>query len=181
VPALFDTGALELLRRRHRRVEVLALKHYPPVVCSHVVGEFLYAQFHARVPEPDLVAARIFLAPFEMLVPSLRTPDLCAELRANLHAKGVLVPEPVCWIAAQALEHGFPVVTTDRDFRRVPGLKVHLVTLPKTLGRTQAAGQGRAETGNGAVSPVAAQARPEGGLHLAPAQEKRRPACAGRL
>jgi predicted nucleic acid-binding protein len=147
VPALFDTGALELLRRRHRRVEILAVKHYPPVVCPHVVGEFLYGQFHARVPESALVASRIFLAPFEMLIPSARTPDICAQLRASLQAEGVMVSDAVCWIAAQAFEHSLPVVTTDREFRRIPGLPTHLVALPKDLAD----------------------------------QEKRRPACAGRL
>ena len=133
MPALFDTGALELLRRRSRRVEALAVKHYPPVVCSHVVGEYLYGQFHAKVPDSALLAARVFLAPFEMLIPSGHTPDLCAQLRASLHAKGVVVPDPVCWIAAHAKEHGLPVVTTDRSFRLVPELQVHLVTVPKEL------------------------------------------------
>jgi predicted nucleic acid-binding protein len=134
VPALFDTGALELLRRRSRRVEALAVKHYPPVVCSHVVWEYLYGQFHAKVPDSALLAARLYLAPFEKLVLSDRTPDLCAQLRAGLHARDLAVPDPVCWIAAHALEHQIPVVTTDRNFRLIPELQVHLVTVPKELG-----------------------------------------------
>ena len=134
MPALFDTGALELLRRRSRRVEALAVKLYPPVVCSHVVWEYLYGQFHAKVPDSALLAARLYLAPFEKLLPSDRTPDLCAQLRAGLQAQGLLVPDPVCWIAAHALEHQLPVVTTDRNFRLVPELRVHLVTVPKDLG-----------------------------------------------
>lgn len=133
MPALFDTGALELLRRRSRRVEALAVKHYPPVVCSHVVGEYLYGQFHAKVPDSALLAARVFLAPFEMLIPSDRTPDLCAQLRAGLHTRDLAVPDPVCWIAAHAIEHGLPIVTTDRNFRLLPELQVHLVTVPKVL------------------------------------------------
>ena len=80
-----------------------------------------------------LLAARLYLAPFEMLRPSDRTPDLCAQLRAGLHAKGVAVPDPICWIAAHALEHQLPVVTTDRHFRLLPELRVHLVTVPKDL------------------------------------------------
>lgn len=131
MPALLDTGALELLRRRHRRVESLAVKYYPPVVCPHVVGEYLFGQFHTRASEPSLVAARVFLAPFEMLVPSANTPDVCAQLRAGLQASGIVISDSVSWIAAHALEHGLPVVTTDRDFRRIPGLQVHLITLPK--------------------------------------------------
>lgn len=140
MPALFDTGALELLRRRSRRVEALAVKHYPPVVCSHVVDEYLYGQFHARVPDSALLAARIYLAPFEMLRPSDRTPDLCAQLRAGLHARGVIVPDPVCWIAAHALENSLPVVTTDRHFRLLPELRVHLVTVPKDMAGDHAPG-----------------------------------------
>lgn len=138
MPALFDTGALELLRRRSRRVETLAVKHYPPVVCSHVVDEYLYGQLQTKVPDSALLAARLYLAPFEMLIPSSHTPDLCAQLRAGLHARGVVVPDPVCWIAAHAKEHSLPVVTTDRNFRLLPGLQVHLVTVPKDLGRERA-------------------------------------------
>ena len=117
------------------------------MVCPQVVGEFLHAQFHSRVSDQTLIAARIFLAPFEMLVPTARTPDICAQLRATLEAEGVMVPDAVCWIAAHAFEHGLPVVTTDRDFRRVPGLRVRVVALPREMS----------------------------------AEEKRRPALAGRL
>ncbi len=132
MPALFDTGALELLRQRNPRVESLALKHYPPVICSQVVGEYLYAQFHSRIPEPDLVSARLFLAPFEMLLPSARTPDICAKLRSDLTAKDLFLPDSVHWIGALAIEHGFPVVSTDRDFRKVPGVQLHLIIPPKS-------------------------------------------------
>jgi len=84
VPALFDTGALELLRRRYRRVESLALKNYPPVVCSHVVGEYIYAQFQTRATDATVISARLFLAPFEMLAQTSLTPDLFAQVRARL-------------------------------------------------------------------------------------------------
>jgi predicted nucleic acid-binding protein len=133
VPALFDTGALELLRRRLRRVESLALKLYPPVVCSQVVGEYLYAQFQSQATDTTVIAARIFLAPFEMLAATSLTPDLFAQVRARLLLAGASAPDSVCWIAAHALEQQLPVVTTDRSFRRVAGLQVHLVTVPKDL------------------------------------------------
>ena len=44
---LLDTGPVELLRRKHRQVETLAIRHYPPVLCRHVAGEFLYGQLLA--------------------------------------------------------------------------------------------------------------------------------------
>lgn len=125
--ALFDTGALELLRRQHRRVEDLALKLFPPVICSHIAGEYLFGLFQTRADESAVVAARVFLAPFEMLVPTMRTPDLCAQVRAAQQARAQPVSESVCWIAAHALEQGLPVVTTDRQFRLIPSLRVHVV------------------------------------------------------
>lgn len=116
-----------MLRRRNRRVEDLALKHFPPVICPHIVGEYLYGPFHERVADEALVAARLYLAPFEVLLPTPRTADLCAELRARQAAAGAPVAETVCWIAAHALEHGLSVVTTDRQFRRLAALRSFVV------------------------------------------------------
>jgi predicted nucleic acid-binding protein len=127
VPALFDTGALELLRRRQRRVEDLALKLFPPVICPQIVGEYLYGPFYHGVDDLALVAARLYLAPFEVLPVSPLTADLCAQIRARQAAAGAPVAESLCWIAAHALEHGLPVVTTDRQFRRVTGLQLKVV------------------------------------------------------
>ncbi|MES1195273.1 MAG: type II toxin-antitoxin system VapC family toxin [Opitutus sp.] len=133
MPALFDTGALELLRRRYRRVESLALKNYPPVVCSHVVGEYIHAQFQTQASDATVIAARLFLAPFEMLAQTSLTPDLFAQVRARLLAEDFSAPDAICWIAAHALEQQLPVVTTDRHFRHVAGLRVHLVKVPQEL------------------------------------------------
>ena len=60
---LIDIGPLELLRRRDRRVEVLALQHYPPIF--PVVGEFLYDQLLAKIAPEALMKAQEFLASFE--------------------------------------------------------------------------------------------------------------------
>jgi tRNA(fMet)-specific endonuclease VapC len=48
-----------------------------------------------------------------------------AEVWAQLAAKGAVIGSHDLWIAASALAHGFGVVTrNDRDFGRVPGLRV---------------------------------------------------------
>ena len=66
---LLDTGAAELLRRRHRQVETLAIRHYPPLVCRHVVGEFLYGQLRAEASPGALLEAQEYLASFDCLNP----------------------------------------------------------------------------------------------------------------
>ena len=48
-----------------------------------------------------------------------------ARLRAGLEAKGRPIGPNDSWIAAHALAHGLTLVTgNEREFRRVPGLKV---------------------------------------------------------
>lgn len=127
MPALFDTGALELLRRRHREVETLALRHYPPLICPHVAGEFLFGQYQARVSAAALEAVHKFLDSFESLAPSAQTPHIYARLRAALAANGITLPDPDYWIAAYALEHRLPLITTDHDFRHLADLNVRFV------------------------------------------------------
>ena len=139
MPALFDTGALELLRRRDPRLENLALKNYPPVLCPHVAGEYIHSQLQARVSPAAIVLARTFLAAFETLTPTTRTADHYAELRDRLIARDIILPDPYCWIAAHAIEHRLPLVTTDRAFRQLPGLKVHLIVVKKRRTRASPA------------------------------------------
>jgi tRNA(fMet)-specific endonuclease VapC len=48
-----------------------------------------------------------------------------AELWASLVERGALIGQHDLWIAATALTHGLGVVThNERDFGRVPGLRV---------------------------------------------------------
>jgi predicted nucleic acid-binding protein len=141
VPALLDTGALELpvrqaqgsepaveLRRRDRRVETLALRHYPPLICPHVAGEFLYGQFRAKVSAATLAEVRTFLGSFEMLGLSANTANIYALLRAAMSTKGITLPDPDYWIAAHALDDHLPLITTDHDFRHMPELLVYYIS-----------------------------------------------------
>lgn len=95
-------------------METLVLAHYPPVLCTHVVGEFLFGQAHARVSATARWEAREFLDSFEILQPSFTTAAIYGRVRAELAARGVTLPDPDYWIAAHALENRFPLVSTDR-------------------------------------------------------------------
>ncbi|MDI1249911.1 MAG: PIN domain-containing protein [Lacunisphaera sp.] len=127
MPALLDTGVLELLRRRDLRVESLVLKHYPPVLCPHVTGEYLHCQLKARVSPTAALQARTYVAAFEVLTVSSRTAEVYADLCHALTTRDITLAPAVCWIAAHALEHDLPLLTTDRSFRQVPGLQVRVL------------------------------------------------------
>ncbi len=129
VAILLDTGALELIRRRSREVETLVVRHFPPLICSHVAAEFLYGQILANVSSQALLQAQEFLDSFEMLCPGKATTAIYARLRASLKAAGHVLPDPDYWIAAHALEEHVPLISTDRHFSRIPDLDLHLIAI----------------------------------------------------
>lgn len=125
---LVDTGALELLRRRDRKVESLVIRFYPPLICSHVAAEFLYGQILSNVPSSTLLRAQEFLDSFEMLTPNRSTAGIYARVRASLKSDGFTLPDPDYWIAAHCLEHQIPLLSTDAHFTQIPDLHLHLIS-----------------------------------------------------
>jgi predicted nucleic acid-binding protein len=96
-----------------------------------VAGEFVFGQLHARVSLSAMTEVQAFLGSFEMISLTSTTAIAYARLRASLSVKGVILPDPDYWIAAHALGDRLPLITTDRDFRHLPELKVHFI-LPDT-------------------------------------------------
>ena len=127
VAILFDTGALEQLRRGDRNAEALALRFYPPLICTHVAAEFLYGLVWAGISAEALLEVREFIESFELLSPKLSTASIYARLRAGLRRSGKQLPDPDYWIAAHAVEHGLPLATIDKHFKEIPELNVHFL------------------------------------------------------
>lgn len=125
MPLIVDTGAVELLRRGDRRVESLVLRSFPPLLCPHVAGEFLFGQEHAGVSAARLNQVREFLADFESIPSTTETAAIYARLRANATARGLTLPDPDYWVAAHAIEQRCDVVSTDRHFRHFPEIRLH--------------------------------------------------------
>ena len=137
---LVDTGPLELLRRRERRVESLALQHYPPVVPLPALAEFLYGQLLAQVAPAAFLKAQEFLASFEVLTPDAATALTYARLRSQAKRVGQTMPDADFWIAALALQHRIRLVTMDAHFDLLPDLRPWLI-------RVTNVGHSRSDTG----------------------------------
>ena len=131
MPILFDTGACELLRRRDRRAEKLAIDFFPPQLCTHVVGEFLYGQVMAGVGPGALLEAREFLESFDVHVPGVATAAIYARIRAELKQDGIVLPDPDYWIAAHAIQQNIPMASTDRDFERLNEVPLFYLVRPR--------------------------------------------------
>lgn len=125
---LLDTNICIYIRRK-RPAEVLArfekLKAGDACLSVITYGELLYGAHKSK--QRDVALAR--LADLVSLLPVLEMPSEAAnqygQIRAGLEAKGEAIGGNDLWIAAHAKALGLVLVTNnEREFRRVPGLKV---------------------------------------------------------
>lgn len=92
---------------------------------SVVVGELYLGVEKSNYPEKGRLSVDRFLAPFETVDYDERCARIYAQIRAALEKKGSSIGSNDLLIAATALANGAVLVTrNDREFTRVPGLKV---------------------------------------------------------
>lgn len=131
---MLDTNMCIYLRQ-NRPPEVTArfrrMQHGDVVLSVITYGELLYgaerSQQHTRALEA--------LARLVSLLPVLPLPEEAAsaygEVRAALQKRGEMIGGNDLWIAAHAKSAGLTLVTNnEREFKRVPGLKLQNWTRP---------------------------------------------------
>ena len=125
---LLDTSICIYIRQK-RPAAVLArfekLKAGEAVLSVITYGELLYGA--AKSQQREAALAR--LADLVSLLSVLELPDGAGEeygeIRSHLEKKGEIIGDNDLWIAAHAKALGLVLVTNnEREFKRVPGLKV---------------------------------------------------------
>jgi predicted nucleic acid-binding protein len=88
-----------------------------------VLGEYRYGvrQSRHRIRYERWLAE--VLANCRVLPVDERTAEAYADLREELKRSGRPIPANDLWIAALARQHGLPLVSRDRHFDSVPGIK----------------------------------------------------------
>lgn len=125
---LLDTNICIYIRQK-RPPEVLAhfsrLQEGDAALSVITYGELLYGA--RKSMQRELALSR--LSELRSLLPVRALPEAAAdeygEIRASLEAKGEMIGGNDLWIAAHAKAEGLVLVTNnEREFKRVPGLKV---------------------------------------------------------
>jgi tRNA(fMet)-specific endonuclease VapC len=115
--------------QRQKPGEVLArfqrLKPGDAAISVITWGELLYGAEKSRQRKKALQ----LLEEFKTFIPVLPMPENTGEtygaIRASLESKGMPIGNNDLWIAAHAKAEGLTIVTNnEREFQRVPGLKV---------------------------------------------------------
>ena len=123
-----DTNAcITLLRRRdqHLIARWQSVKVTDIVLCSITVYELRYGAQRSANPSREHSKLDLFLSPFQSLPFDDQCARRCAEVRAELEAKGQVIGPHDLQIAAIALQHQLTLVThNSREFSRIAGLKL---------------------------------------------------------
>ena len=121
---LLDTSAYSALMRGHREVAALVRRAEGVLLSSVVAGELFYGFRNGSRFDENAARLEAFMeSPFVTGVPvTLTTADRFGRIAASLRRRGEPIPSNDIWIAAQAMETGADLLSSDSHFDAVEGL-----------------------------------------------------------
>jgi tRNA(fMet)-specific endonuclease VapC len=120
---LLDTNAISALAAADE--DLLVAIEKSPRLCVAIisVGEYVYGLTQSKHQAELSQWLEAFLERAELLSIGRGTLPHYAETRRQLKKDGTPIPANDCWIAAIAKEHRLPVVSHDKHFDSVKGLR----------------------------------------------------------
>jgi predicted nucleic acid-binding protein len=120
---IFDTNGLSALADGDVNLEPLLHRAAEIAVPAIVLGEFRYGikRSRNRAQYERWLAEWILF--YRVLVVDEVTAENYAEVRDELKRSGRPIPANDLWIAALVRQYGLPLLSRDRHFDSVPGLK----------------------------------------------------------
>ena len=94
---------------------------YIPVIVS---GELFYGAMYSIQVQKNILKKATLIKDYPALDIDQDTAVEYGKIKADLRKKGTPIPENDIWISALALQHGLPVVTRDKHFKKSPGIQV---------------------------------------------------------
>jgi tRNA(fMet)-specific endonuclease VapC len=94
--------------------------HLPAIAA----GELLYGAFNSAQRKSNVPRYQEFINHCSILQVAKATAEIYAATRLQLKAKGLPIPDADIWIAACAMEHSLPIVSTDKHFSHITGLSL---------------------------------------------------------
>jgi predicted nucleic acid-binding protein len=120
---ILDTNGLSALAEGELRLEPILRKATQIAVPVIVLGEYRYGIQQSRERQRYEHWLVEYLAKFRVLNVDEQTTTSYAAVRGELKRAGTPIPSNDVWIAALCRQHSLPVLSRDRHFDLVPGLR----------------------------------------------------------
>ena len=120
---ILDTNGLSALAEGELRLEPILRKATQVAVPVIVLGEYRYGIEHSRERQRYEHWLVEYLPTFRVLNVDEHTTTPYAAVRGELKRAGTPIPSNDVWIAALCRQHSLPVLSRDRHFDFVPGIR----------------------------------------------------------
>jgi tRNA(fMet)-specific endonuclease VapC len=120
---ILDTNGLSSLAEGELRLEPILRKATQIAVPVIVLGEYRYGIQQSRERQRYEHWLVEYLPKFRVLNVDEQTTTSYAAVRGELKRAGTPIPSNDVWIAALCRQHSLPVLSRDRHFDLVPGLR----------------------------------------------------------
>ena len=120
---IFDTNALSAAADGDRALESILKDASPPAIPVIVLGEFRYGIHHSRHGDRYQKWLTELLRTHQVLRIDEETTVHYVDVRNELRRSGSPIPSNDYWIAALCRQHSMPLLSRDRHFDSVPGIK----------------------------------------------------------
>src|SRR5260221_228664 len=120
---IFDANALSAFFGGDPRLHGMIAKAAKISLPVIVLGEYRFGLIGSRIRKVIEPALDGLQAMADVLSIDLETVRPYAKISDQLKRAGTPIPSNDIWIAALAVQHGLPIISQDRHFDLVPGIR----------------------------------------------------------